>query len=108
MPGSDTTIGNRALQTALSRRAVEQQVILVSVTGQTITADLGFPRKLTVGEIDITNLQVAYTDAPVFAYLGLNRRPALLLGMRELRLFKRVAIDFAANRIYFDLPQVGR
>ena len=37
----------------------------------------------------------------------LTRRPALLLGMRELKLFKRVAIDFAANRIYFDLPELG-
>ena len=78
-----------------------------SVTGQTISAELGFPRKLSVGEFDITNLMVAYTDSPVFEYLGLTRRPALLLGMRELKLFKRVAIDFAANRIYFDLPELG-
>ena len=106
--GANTSVGNRALQRALGRRTVEEQVTLISVTGQTVTADLGYPRKLTVGEFDITNLQVAYLDSPVFDVLNLTRRPALLLGMRELRLFKRVAIDFAAKRIYFDLPNVGR
>ena len=106
--GANTSIGNRALQQALSRRREPpQQVTLISVTGQTVTADLGYPRKLSIGDFDITNLQVAYVDAPVFDVLGLTRRPALLLGMRELRLFKRVAIDFAARRIYFDLPELG-
>jgi len=28
----------------------------------------------------------------------------MLLGMRELRLFKRVAIDFATRKVMFDLP----
>ena len=47
---------------------------------------------------------VAYVDSPVFTVLELDRRPAMLLGMRELRLFKRVAVDFAARKVYFDLP----
>jgi predicted aspartyl protease len=105
--GATTSIGNRALQQALNRRQTREQITLISVTGQTVTADLGYPRKLSVGDFDITNLLVAYVDTPVFDVLGLTRRPALLLGMRELRLFKRVAIDFAANRIYFDLPESG-
>lgn len=105
--GANTSIGNRALQRAMSKHGLQELVTLISVTGQSVTAELGFPRKLSVGEFDITNLMVAYTDAPVFDYLGLTRRPALLLGMRELKLFKRVAIDFAANRIYFDLPELG-
>lgn len=104
--GADTSIGNRALQNALSRRSTYQQVKLISVTGQEIVADLGFPRKLTIGEIDITNLVVAYADTPVFTVLDLERRPALLLGMRELRLFKRVAIDFDKRKVYFDLPKI--
>lgn len=102
--GADTSIGNRALQRSLNRRATNELITLISVTGQIATAELGYPRKLTIGTVDITNLLVAYTDAPVFDALKLTRRPALLLGMRELRLFKRVAIDFGTNRIYFDLP----
>ena len=106
--GADTSIGNRALQRALDRRKTNETVTLISVTGQIVTAELGYPRKLSIGAFDITNLIVAYTDAPVFDVLKLSRRPALLLGMRELRLFKRVAIDFGANRVYFDLPPGGR
>jgi predicted aspartyl protease len=102
--GADTSIGNRALQKAMSRRKTAEQVTLTDVTGQTITADIGYPRKLVIGGIDINNLLVAYTDAPVFDVLDLNRRPALMLGMRELRLFKRIAVDFSTRRVYFDTP----
>lgn len=103
--GAETSMGNRALQNALSRRRTTQQAILISVTGQRITADIGYPRKLEFGTIGIANLLVAYADAPVFAVLELERKPALLLGMRELRLFKRVAIDFDRRKVYFDTPE---
>lgn len=103
--GAETSMGNRALQNALSRRRTTQQAILISVTGQRITADIGYPRKLEFGAIGIANLLVAYADAPVFAVLELERKPALLLGMRELRLFKRVAIDFDRRKVYFDTPE---
>ena len=42
---------------------------------------------------------------PAFEALGLNRKPALLLGMQDLRSFDRVAIDFSTRRILFDLPR---
>ncbi len=103
--GAETTIGNRALQRALTQRGMLHQVKLVSVTGQEIIADLGSARKLTVDNFDITNLIIAYADAPPFRVLGLERRPAILLGMRELRLFQRVAIDFSTRKVYFDLPK---
>ena len=103
--GADTSIGNRALQTALNRRKTNEQATLISVTGQRIIADIGYPRKLEIDAIGITNLVVAYADAPVFRALGLERKPALLLGMRELRLFKRVAIDFDKRKVYFDTPE---
>jgi len=103
--GADTSVGNRALQQALSHRNSGTQISLLSATGHTITADLGFPRKLSIGTIENTNLLVAYADTPVFAVLELDKKPALLLGMRELRLFKRIAIDFSSRRVYFALPK---
>jgi predicted aspartyl protease len=102
--GSDTSIGNRALQRALGRRGNLPQGILTSVTGQQATADIGLARTLDVGEVKIRNLAIAYVDSPAFTALGLDRRPALMLGMRELRLFKRVAIDFSTRKVMFDLP----
>jgi predicted aspartyl protease len=103
--GADTSVGNRALQQALSQRNSGSQITLLSATGQTLTAELGFPRKLSIGSIDITNLLVAYADTPVFTVLELDKKPTLLLGMRELRLFKRIAIDFNSRRVYFALPK---
>ncbi|MBV1691524.1 aspartyl protease family protein [Novosphingobium sp. G106] len=102
--GSDTSIGNRALQRALGQRSNLGQAVLASVTGQDAVADLGYAKRLGVGDIRISNIVIAYTDGPAFEALDLDRRPALLLGMRELRLFKRVAIDFSTRKVMFDLP----
>lgn len=103
--GAQSTIGNLALQKALSRRMLDQPAVLNSVTGQSVTAPIGLARELKLGELNINNVGIAFTDAPPFAHLGLHKRPALLLGMRELRVFRRVAIDFPTRRVLFDLPR---
>ena len=102
--GSDVSIGNRALQQAINRRRNLDQTQLFSVTGQTIVADIGLARRLELGRLVMTNTSLVFADAPPFGRLGLDRKPALLLGMNQLRLFHRVAIDFAARRILFDMP----
>jgi predicted aspartyl protease len=102
--GAETSIGNIALQRALSRRRDQGNTTLVSVTGQQIEAKLGTARQLVIGSMTINNLLIAYTDAPPFAALDLAKRPAILLGMRDLRAFDRVAIDFATRKVLFDLP----
>jgi predicted aspartyl protease len=102
--GAETSIGNRALQRVLSKRGKTETVTLLSVTGKEITADLAWHGRLEIGSATITNPLIAFADSPVFAALDLDKRPAMLLGMRELRLFKRVAIDFRTRRVLFDLP----
>jgi predicted aspartyl protease len=102
--GSDTSIGNRALQRALNRRGKGEQTELRSVTGQTIIADVGYARKLQIGEINFGNVMIAYADSPHFALLGLDKKPALFLGMRDMRQLDRIAIDFSSRKVYFDLP----
>ena len=103
--GGGTSVGNRALQAALYRRGrISQQVSLLSVTGQSVVADIGFARQLDIDAVTVANLIIAYTDSPAFAALDLSRKPALFLGMREMRLFRRVAIDFQTRKLLFDLP----
>lgn len=102
--GSDTSIGNPALARALARGARDETVQLVSVTGQRANASLGLARHMELGGMSINNTLIAFSNAPPFARLGLVRHPALLLGMDQLRLFHRVAIDFAGRRILFDMP----
>ena len=105
--GAQTSIGNRALHRALARRAASERVELTSVTGQTLTADVAEAGRLTMAGMEFTNVALAFADSPAFAALGLDRRPALLLGMAQLRLLRRVAIDFPTRRILFDVPWEG-
>ncbi len=103
--GAETSIGNRALERALSRRKGGEQTTLYSVTGQQIVADIGYGRKLDIDKISFVNVLIAFADAPAFPALDLDKRPALLLGMRDLRALDRVAIDFSTRKIYFDIPR---
>lgn len=47
--GSDTSIGNRALQMALRQRGSLSQAVLKSVTGQSVLAEVGYAKNLRVG-----------------------------------------------------------
>lgn len=105
--GAETSIGNVALQTALRKRHPDMQTQLISVTGQQITAGVGYARTLDLAGLTLTNTIIAFADAPPFKRLGLDEHPALLLGMTQLRLFHRVAIDFDTRKIMFDLPDTA-
>lgn len=106
--GAESTIGNMALLKALGRRgATLDKTTLDSVTGQSLPADLAVARRLQIDRLTLTNAVIAFAEAPPFARLGLSRKPAILLGMRELRVFPRVAIDFHTRRVLFDLPDEG-
>ena len=100
--GAETSIGNRALQRALSRRGNALPEELTSVTGQKIKADIGLGRRLELGGVTFTNVKLAYADSPAFPALALEHWPAVLLGMAQLRLFERVAIDFSSRKVMFD------
>lgn len=109
--GASGTIGNRALQRVLAHRRSAKALPgaqVASVTGQTLPVDFGVARKLSIGSVGLANLPIAYADAPAFAELGLSNRPAILLGISEMRAFKRVAIDFASHKVLFDLPDATR
>ena len=103
--GAEYSIGNRALQNALAKKGDGGTMVLRSVTGQEITADLGVAKNLKINDMNFGNVIIAYADAPPFRALGLADKPALFLGMRDMRALDRIAIDFSTRRIYFDLPQ---
>jgi len=96
--GASVSIANRALQRALRERQAGQAQIN-SVTGQSLTADMGFASELLINDLNINNVLLAFADTPAFAELDLDKRPALFLGMRELRAFKRVA----TRKVMFDV-----
>lgn len=112
--GAQSSVGNLALQRLVARAGGQRRGSLIagqltSVTGDKLDVQMGQIARITVGGFDFTDLPIAYADSPAFTTLGLNRRPALLLGMDALRLFDRVVVDFTNRRVTFDLPgRAGR
>jgi predicted aspartyl protease len=106
--GSQVSIGNYALRQRLLGSSLinaRQTVELESVTGEKIIGDYMFIRELNFGGIGLKNLAVVFTDAHTFKQLGLDKTPALLLGMNAIRAFKKVSIDFANKKFRVVLPE---
>jgi len=108
--GSQISIGNSALRRELLRTNQlkgSHQVELESVTGQTITGDYMVVRELQMGGVQLKDLAIVFADAHTFKRLGIDKKPALLLGMNAMRAFKKVSIDFANRKLRIVLPEVS-
>lgn len=105
--GAQSSIGNKALQTKLRAKRREEYKS-TDVNGFSIVGAADFARTLRMGDVELSNLPIMYADGPAFAHLGLIERPALILGMRDLRGFDRVAIDFSTRTILLDAPSRTR
>jgi len=108
--GAEVCVGNEALRLRLANDGLLKNtgaVQLQSVTGDLINGEYMFVKKLEMGDVTMTNLAVVFADAHTFKQLGLENRPALLLGMNALRAFKKVSIDFANKKLRVVLPESG-
>lgn len=107
--GAEVSIGNEALRQKLSRGSVKRNgpVELQSVTGEKLLGEFTVVRELTVGGITLRKLPIVFADSHAFGRLGLDDKPALLLGMNALRSFDRVSIDFARKKLKVVLPEEG-
>lgn len=102
--GAQSSIGNIALRERLRQRTDLANTVMTDVNGVQISGQTRVVRNMDLGDVRLTNFPVAFANAPTFEALGLADRPAMILGMAELRMFDRVAIDFRSQRILFDLP----
>lgn len=108
--GSEVSVGNEALRLRLGNDGLLKgggAVELESVTGDILQGEYTFLDKLEMGDVTLTNLAIVFADAHTFKQLGLEDRPALLLGMNALRAFKKVSIDFANRKLRLLLPEHG-
>ena len=102
--GAQNTIGNMALRKKLRGRDRESLVITTDVHGVTMQSNLFIAETLKIGGLQLSGVPMGFAVSPAFKSLGLDDQPALILGMHNLQIFQRVAIDFADQRILFDLP----
>ena len=102
--GAQITVGNMALRRLMTREGGSRRAVpieLISVTGRKLAADLTTMPTIRLGGFELSNVQVAYSDAHPFKKFGLLKQPALLLGADVLQSFKRVSLDFESKKVRF-------
>ncbi len=108
--GAQNTIGNSALRAMLGRKQRHLDFFpttLLDVTGGTLKAEIASVQRVTVGGITLNDMVIAFADAHPFHRFGIDKKPAMLLGMDTLRAFRRVSVDFQARKVRFSLPNAG-
>jgi predicted aspartyl protease len=103
--GAQASVGNMALFERLRRGRNLGESALTDVNGHQLSGPVRVAKDLNLGRLRLSNIPVLFLDAPPFHALKLADKPALILGMRELRIFRRVAIDFERREVLFDLPR---
>ncbi|MEM6858928.1 MAG: aspartyl protease family protein [Pseudomonadota bacterium] len=102
--GAQASLANTALKDRIRARR-QQEITTTDVNGVSMVGELSIVRELTIEGLSLTNVPLAFADAPAFEALGLKDTPVLSLGMQHLKMFDRVAIDFSNQRILFDVPR---
>jgi predicted aspartyl protease len=102
--GAQGTVGNPALLNKLRHTRKLGESEMTDVNGAALSGVTRQAGALKIGRAAIKNFPITFADSPTFHVLDLQGEPAVILGMSELKLFNRVAIDFAQRRILFDLP----
>jgi predicted aspartyl protease len=106
--GAEISVGNMALFHTLKAQKLlipPKPVLITSVTGQSIMAQYTVVRSIDIDSVRLQNVPMVFLDAAPFAELDLADRPSMLLGMKMLRMFDRVAIDFGSRHVDFQVPR---
>ena len=104
--GSQLSIGNDALRQVLPHGGADggkiERVQLASLIGETFSGDLLYVPFLRLGGLTLGNVPVVFAETHVFRLWGLQKTPALILGMDLLSQFTSVALDFGRSTVRFD------
>ena len=101
--GAQTTVGNPVLRNLLLGSPVLKVTgaELIGVTGSVIPAEFGSVPKIRLGGLTLSNMPIAFADAHTFKKFGVDKVPAILVGMDVLAGFERVAVDFRRRQVRF-------
>lgn len=101
--GAQNTVANMALKNKMRAKG-DVVVESTDVNGVKVYGNLGYARKMSIGGLEMTGIPVTFADSPAFDALDLAKKPALIMGMRNLQNFDRIAIDFSTGQVLFDVP----
>lgn len=106
--GTPVSVGNSALRRLVARRKVAATpAVFTSVLGGEVVADYVVLPEMKLGDATVTSLPIAFSDVPPFRAFGVDDKPAILLGMDALKLFRRVHIDFANRQLRLAMPRTA-
>jgi predicted aspartyl protease len=101
--GAERTLGNLALQRELNKRLRKKREIVAAVvhgaTADIADGDVQNVKETTVGDMTLSNLEVIFADFHVFKLWGLDKEPAMLIGMDMLGVLERLVIDYRRNEV---------
>lgn len=102
--GAEGSVINPALADRLRGRP-HTSTWMTDVNGTNVEGPVHLIDRFSVDNMQINGIPAVVADSPALKSLGLDHEPAMILGMRELKLFRRVAIDFETRSILFDVPR---
>jgi predicted aspartyl protease len=106
--GAQSSMGNTALKNRIGRSQRRFEYIpvgLKSVTGESLVGAYTQIKQIEIGGLSIADLPMTFTENYAFRALGLDQRPAILLGMDAMSLCESVEIDFANKRVSFQFKR---
>jgi predicted aspartyl protease len=101
--GAERTLGNLALQAAMNKHRRKKRdpvsAIVHGATPDITDGDMQEIKEATIGDMTMTNLEVIFADFHVFKLWGLEKEPAMLIGMDMLGVLERLVIDYRRNEV---------
>jgi predicted aspartyl protease len=96
--GSERSLGNLALQRALSARSgvasLKKQTNVYGATDTVVSGDAQVAPTIAISDIRITDVTITYGDFHIFQVWSMQEEPALIIGMDILGTLQSMAIDF--------------
>ncbi len=110
--GGGVSIGNMALARAITARRrrtndIVRPARLLTADGEVQLGEFRIVPSIVMGELQLTNVPMAFADVHIFDVWSLKDQPAALLGVDVLRLFARVELDYGDDRVLFRVGQGG-
>ena len=108
--GSQTTLGNAALRTALAERRRKDMLEgkLDKVIGSTLDMQVGTRLEtpaLELGPIRVRQSATTFADFEIFKHWKMTEEPAMLVGMDVIGLLDQLIIDYRRKELQVRLPR---
>jgi len=98
--GAQTTIGNRSLRTALSRKREGVTNEIIGVTLDVQKGETFFAPAVDIGGLTVRGMRVTFGDIYIFDAWKMTEEPAILIGMDIIGLLDTLIIDYKRKELH--------